>query len=159
MWGWHVKSGCEASVNAHESRYFGWWVGSGSGGSDIYFWKTVFVSDAGGVFRGKFWAGGRWYPENVSVLLTIFKKIASAKSWRVRGAFTQLDFMVAAWLLVFALSTWRTSKSVCSWWYWKEWGRCVVVDLFHFNWDNWWVEVEIGSANFVGWEGEEWNKH
>ena len=29
----------------------------------------------------------------MSVLLTIFKKIASVKSWRVRGAFTQLGFM------------------------------------------------------------------
>ena len=31
--------------------------------------------------------------ENVSVFPAIFKKIASAKSWRVRGAFTQPAFM------------------------------------------------------------------
>ena len=31
--------------------------------------------------------------ENVSVFLTIFKKIASARPWRVRGAFTQTAFM------------------------------------------------------------------
>ena len=27
---------------------------SGGGGTNIYFWKTVFVSDEGGVFRGGF---------------------------------------------------------------------------------------------------------
>ena len=31
--------------------------------------------------------------ENVSVFLDIFKKIDSARSWRVRGAFTQPAFM------------------------------------------------------------------
>ena len=29
-----MKSGWEASVDAHDSRYFGWLVGSGGGGSD-----------------------------------------------------------------------------------------------------------------------------
>ena len=41
----HVKSSCEAGVNAHKRKYFGWLggsVGSGSdgsggGGSDIFF--------------------------------------------------------------------------------------------------------------------------
>ena len=31
--------------------------------------------------------------ENVCVFLVIFKKIASARSWRAREAFTQPDFM------------------------------------------------------------------
>ena len=31
--------------------------------------------------------------ENVSVFLAIFKKIASARSWKVRGAFTYPAFM------------------------------------------------------------------
>ena len=42
------------------------------------------------MFRDRFWAGGRGYPVNVS--LAIFKNIALARSWRVRGAFTQPDF-------------------------------------------------------------------
>ena len=31
---WHVKSRWEAGFDAHESRYFGWWTGSGGGRSD-----------------------------------------------------------------------------------------------------------------------------
>ena len=37
------------------------------------------------------WEGGA--AENVSVFLAIFKKIALARSWNVRGAFTQPAFM------------------------------------------------------------------
>ena len=33
--------------------------GSGWGGSDIFFLRKVFVSDGGGVCRGRLWAGGR----------------------------------------------------------------------------------------------------
>ena len=78
-----MKSGWEAGINAHESRYFGWWGGSsgsesdGSGSGDaresrdfgwlsggsgdgdsIFFRGTVFVCDGGGVFEGTFWVGG-----------------------------------------------------------------------------------------------------
>ena len=37
--------------------------GGSSGRGNVSFWKTFFVSDGGGdgVFRGEFWAGGRWY--------------------------------------------------------------------------------------------------
>ena len=64
-----MKSRWEAGINTHEARCFVWWGGSGSGGSDggvggkgnIFFLKTIFVSDgvACGVFRGEFWTGGR----------------------------------------------------------------------------------------------------
>ena len=39
MGGWPVKSRWEGGVDTHESRYFGWWGGSGdagSNGSDIF---------------------------------------------------------------------------------------------------------------------------
>ena len=45
----------------------------------------VFVSDGGGVYMGP--------AENVSVVLAIFKKISSARSWRVKGTSHQPAFM------------------------------------------------------------------
>ena len=58
-----VRNVCEIQggngVDPNESRYFGWLGGSGGGGSDILFGKTVFVCDGVGVFKGRFWAGGR----------------------------------------------------------------------------------------------------
>ena len=55
---------------------------------------------AGGCFRQKFLYVGP--TGNVSVFLAIFKKTALARSWRVKGAFTQPAFMgqPAVWLLV-----------------------------------------------------------
>ena len=77
-----MKSGWEAGVNAHESRYlgwwsgssgsesdgsgdgdahesrnFGWWSGGGGGGDGIFFRGTVLVCDGGGVLEGTFLVG------------------------------------------------------------------------------------------------------
>ena len=51
---------------AHWDRYFGlcgssaggWSDNSGDGGGDI-FWKTLFVDNKDGLFKGGYWAGGR----------------------------------------------------------------------------------------------------
>ena len=78
-----MKPGWQAGIDAHESRYFGWWSGSsgsgsdGGGGGDAHeskdfgwwsggsgsgdwtlFQGTVFVCDGGGVLEGMFQFGG-----------------------------------------------------------------------------------------------------
>ena len=63
LWKMDVRNICEikreSGADPNENRYFGWLGGSGGGGSDIFFGKTVFICDGLGVFRGRFWAGGR----------------------------------------------------------------------------------------------------